>query len=208
MHPPDVTRPSDPDQPRSGGSGAKLSLRDHLLTGRRRRSPAQLGEADRAIAQHLLAAPEVRAAATATAYVSVGGEPGTGHLLAGLHAAGTRVLLPVLLPDGDLDWAVYTGDADLRPASFGLLEPTGPRLGPEAITGADAVLVPGLAVSPAGVRLGRGRGCYDRALARVAAATFTCVLLFDEEVGLDVPAEPHDRSVRAAATPGGLVALG
>ena len=69
---------------------------------------------------------------------------------------------------------------------------------------ADVVLVPGLAVSPTGLRLGRGGGCYDRALGRVPVGTFTCVLLYDDEVGLDVPVEPHDRPVTAAATPSGL----
>ncbi|MGZ6737774.1 MAG: 5-formyltetrahydrofolate cyclo-ligase, partial [Nocardioides sp.] len=56
--------------------------------------------------------------------------------------------------------------------------------------------------------LGRGGGSYDRALGRVPVGTFTCVLLYDGEVGLDVPAEPHDRPVRAAAPPSGVVRLG
>ena len=73
---------------------------------------------------------------------------------------------------------------------------------------ADAVLVPGLAVSDLGYRLGRGGGCYDRALGRVPLGTFTCVLLYDDEVGLDVPTEPHDRPVLAAATPSGVTLLG
>ena len=67
------------------------------------------------------------------------------------------------------------------------------------------VLVPGLAVSPTGMRLGRGGGCYDRALARVPVGTFTCVVLYDDEVGLDVPSEPHDRRVAAVVSPAGVV---
>ncbi|MBI2244249.1 MAG: 5-formyltetrahydrofolate cyclo-ligase, partial [Nocardioides sp.] len=73
---------------------------------------------------------------------------------------------------------------------------------------ADVVQTPALAVSPSGVRLGRGGGCYDRALGRVPVGTFTCVLLYDGEVGLDVPVEPHDRPVLFAATPSGVVRLG
>ena len=60
---------------------------------------------------------------------------------------------------------------------------TARRSAPTPIAGADAVLVPGLAVSHDGLRLGRGAGCYDRALARVPVGTFTCVLLHDDEVG-------------------------
>jgi 5-formyltetrahydrofolate cyclo-ligase len=165
----------------------------------------EVGEAARAIAGHLLAAPEVRRAATVAAYVGVATEPGTGPLLDGLLARGARVLLPVLLPDGDLDWSAYDGPASLAPATRGLLEPTGPRLGREAIGTPDAVLVPGLAMDRTGVRLGRGGGSYDRALARVPVGTFVCTLLYDGEVLDRVPAEPHDRPVTAAATPAGII---
>ncbi|MBJ7357791.1 5-formyltetrahydrofolate cyclo-ligase [Nocardioides sp.] len=189
----------------NGGESSKLAIRDQLLTARNRRSLLERAEVARAIADQLLAAPEVRRAASVAAYVSVGSEPGTGWLLRDLAAAGKRVILPVLLPDGDLDWAVYAGDGSLAPARLGLLEPTGPRLGVDAIATPDAVLLPGLAVSATGDRLGRGGGSYDRALARVPVGTFTCVLLHDDEVGVDVPVEPHDRRVTAAATPTRIV---
>ena len=188
-----------------GNSGvAKLALRDQLLTARRRRPLAEVGEDARAIADHLLAAPEVRRAATVACYVSVGTEPGTTALLDRLVSAGKRVILPVLLPDNDLDWAEYHGETSLAPAGRGLLEPMSRRLGPDAVATADAVLVPGLAVSPAGQRLGRGGGSYDRTLARVPLGTFTCVLLYADEAGVAVPTEPHDRTVTAAATPAGI----
>ncbi len=184
--------------------GAKTALRDQLLTTRNRRSLLDRSEASLALARHLTAAPEVRRAATVAAYVAVGSEPGTAPLLHALLAAGKRVLLPVLLPDGDLDWAAYAGDQDLVPARFGLLEPVTPRLGTDAVGTADAVLVPGLACSARGDRLGRGGGSYDRALGRVPLGTFTCVLLYEDEVGVEVPLEPHDRPVTAAASPAGI----
>ncbi len=202
--------PQIPSPPASGtpGPAAKLALRDQLVTARGRRSLTDRGESARALAEHLLAAREVRRAGTVAAYVSIGSEPGTGALLEGLRAAGKRVLLPVLLPDGDLDWGTYTGPEALVSARRGLLEPTGPTLGVEAVALADVVLVPGLAVSPDGWRLGRGGGSYDRALGRVPVGTFTCVLLHDDEVGLAVPVEAHDRRVLAAATPTGVRVLG
>lgn len=178
---------------------AKTAVRDRLLTTRRRRTLLERSEVATGLASVLLATPEVRRAASVAAYVGVGGEPGTGPLLDALAAAGKRVLLPVLLPDLDLDWAVH--DGTLASAPRGLLQPTGPRLGVGAVATPDVVLVPGLAVSPVGLRLGRGGGSYDRALARVPVGTFTCVLLHDDEVGLDVPVAPHDRPVVAAATP-------
>jgi 5-formyltetrahydrofolate cyclo-ligase len=187
-----------------GAWGAKTALRDQLVTARRRRSLLDRSEAARAIARHLTAAPEVRRAATVAAYVAVGAEPGTAALLHALLAGGKRVVLPVLLPDGDLDWATYAGDQGLVPATRGLLEPVGERLGVDAVATADVVLVPGLAVSPTGERLGRGGGSYDRALTRVPLGTFTCVLLHNDEVGIEVPVEPHDRPVTAAAHPSGI----
>ena len=60
----------------------------------------------------------------------MGREPGTRALIDALHARGVRVLLPVLLADNDLDWAVYAGPEHLLPAGRGLLEPDGERLGP------------------------------------------------------------------------------
>ena len=89
----------------------------------------------------------------------------------------------------------------------GLLEPTGPRLGKDAIGQADVVLVPGAAVSADGARLGQGGGCYDRALPRITAGTPVAVVLFDDEVGLPVPSDPHDVRVGFALTASGVRAL-
>lgn len=191
----DAQTPRPPD-------GNKTAFRDQLVTTRNRRSLAEVGAAGRLIADHVLALPAVRRAGTVAAYVSIGTEPGTGTLLDGLLSSGRRVLLPVLRPDNDLDWAVHTGD--LVPARRGLLEPAGAPVGVDAIGWADVVLVPGLAVDRTGLRLGRGGGSYDRALARVPVGTPTLVLLYDDELVAAVPAEPHDRRVTGAVTPGGV----
>lgn len=198
----------DPDSdPLGGRHAAKVALRDQLLTARNRMTLLEVGAAAREIAAHLLATTEVRRAGTVAAYVALGSEPGTAPLLDALLDAGKRVLLPVLQPDDDLDWATYRGRDSLVPARRGLLEPIGERHGVDAVAWADVVLVPGLAVSSSGLRLGRGGGSYDRALGRVPVGTFTCVLLYPDEVGVDVPAEPHDRRVLAAATPDGITSL-
>ena len=186
---------------------AKLALRDQILTSRHRLALVQIGEAARELAAHLLALPEIRQAATVAAYVSVGNEPGTGPLIDALQTSGRRVLLPRLLPDNDLDWSVYAGPSSLQRARRGVLEPDGELLGVDAVARADVVLVPGLAVDAEGYRLGRGGGSYDRALGRVPAGTLTCVLLYDGELRQEVPVEPHDRPVTAAATPSGITRL-
>jgi 5-formyltetrahydrofolate cyclo-ligase len=185
----------------------KLALRDQLITARRRRSLAEMSSAARELADRLLETPELRRAATVAAYVSVGSEPGTGPLLERLSELGRRVLLPVLLPDLDLDWAAYAGPRDLARAGRGLLEPSGRRLGPEAVATADVVLVPAMAVDRLGNRVGKGGGSYDRALGRVPVGTFVCALIHDGELLDEVPVEPHDRRVTAAATATGVTRL-
>lgn len=187
---------------------AKLAIRDQLVTARGRLPVTMLAARARLVADALLDTPEVRRAATVAAYVSVGREPGTGPLLDGLRAQGKRVLLPLLLPDNDLDWAVYEGPSSLVPAARGLLEPATPPLGVDAVATADAVVVPGLAVDRRGMRLGRGGGSYDRALARVPVGTFTCVVLNADEVLDEVPSDDHDRPVGAVVTEDGLTRLG
>jgi 5-formyltetrahydrofolate cyclo-ligase len=136
------------------------------------------------------------------AYLSVGTEPGTGPLLEAL--AGQDVLLPVLLPDGDLDWGL-AGDG-LADGPYGLLEPCGPRLGKDAVAQCRSVVVPALAVDRAGNRLGRGGGSYDRALRRTSG--WVVALLHDGESVTALPVEEHDRPVASFLTPGrGLVHL-
>ena len=186
----------------------KLALRDQVLAARRHLPLSVIGERARALADHLMETLELRQAATVAAYVSVSSEPGTGPLLDRLHAAGKRVILPLLRADNDLDWGAYDGPDGLRTARRGLLEPAGPALGPEALTTADVVLVPGIAVGSDGLRLGRGGGSYDRALDRVPDGTFVCVLLNSEEVMASVPRDDHDRSVTAVATEEGVRRLG
>ncbi|MFF4408055.1 5-formyltetrahydrofolate cyclo-ligase [Streptomyces sp. NPDC001262] len=192
-------------------STGKAGLRRALLATRAALTAQDIEGAQAALGRRALELPELARARTVAAYVSVGTEPGTRALLDALRARGIRVLLPVLLPDNDLDWALYRGAAHLAPARRGLLEPDGERLGPEAVTQADAVLLPGLAVDGRGMRLGRGGGSYDRVLSRLARAGATparIVLLYDDEVVARVPEEPHDHPVEAVVTPGGVRRFG
>ncbi|GAA2976519.1 5-formyltetrahydrofolate cyclo-ligase [Streptomyces fulvorobeus] len=177
-----------------------------MLTARALLTSQNIEEAGALLASAALDLPELAGARTVAAYVSVGREPGTRALLDTLRSRGVRVLLPVLLPDNDLDWAAYEGPEHLVPAGRGLREPDGVRLGPAAVLAADAVLLPGLAVDGRGMRLGRGGGSYDRVLARLAAAgarPALVVLLYANEVVARVPEEPHDHPVDAVVTPAG-----
>lgn len=187
---------------------AKRTMRRELLAARSRLSKSRLRGTAGPLARQALSLPELAHARTVAGYVSMGTEPDTRQLLTALRDRGVRVLLPVLLPDKDLDWALFEGPERLhrvaRPGMSVLSEPEGPRLGPETVVTADVVLLPGLAVDHGGMRLGRGGGSYDRALARLAEAGVQpalVTLLHDGEVVPRVPAERHDQPVGAAVTP-------
>ena len=178
---------------------AKRALRDRIITARRSLTAADHYKAATSLLSHLQNL--TRGHGVVAAYVPVGSEPGGPDLPEALTLEpSARLLLPLLLDDGDLDWALYEGPDSLRPGPRGLREPAGPRLGPAAITEAGLVIVPALAVDPAGMRLGKGGGSYDRALARAPSA-FTVALLHDGELIDSVPAEEHDKPVHAAITP-------
>jgi 5-formyltetrahydrofolate cyclo-ligase len=180
----------------------KARWRVRLRTARRAQ-PADV----RAVRGAALAAAVVRLAAELAppargpvcAYLPVRTEPAWAPGLDGLRAAGHEVLLPVVPAEpGPLEWARYEGPQALDAGPLGLREPTGPRLGTGAVAGAALVLVPALAADGRGVRLGQGGGYYDRTLLLAAPATPLVVLLNDEELVDELPAEPHDRPVTIA----------
>jgi 5-formyltetrahydrofolate cyclo-ligase len=179
----------------------KAELRAQVLARRSALPEDQRTAAARLIRDAVLVAPQVQMAGTIAAYYSIGAEPGTHGLVYALWKRGSYVLLPVLRPDGDLDWASYEGPDSLVAGPRGLREPGEPPRGVDAVARADAVLVPALAVDGAGRRLGRGGGSYDRALARVGPLVPLIALVYDGEIVEHVPAEGHDIPVRAAVTP-------
>jgi 5-formyltetrahydrofolate cyclo-ligase len=172
-------------------SAAKVSRRRDLTAARLAR-PADAIEAARrdvcaAVLEHCAAAVW----RCVGAYVPMRSEPGSTALLDGLTRAGVRVLVPVLLADRDLDWAEW--DATTQGA--------GPTLGVAAISQADALLVPALAVARDGTRLGRGGGSYDRVLQRAPAGIPVAALLFEGELVDELPSDDWDMPVTAVVSP-------
>src|SRR3954463_13462434 len=178
----------------------KDDLRDFLLSRRLSRPPAERVAAADAIASALLKG--LRGVGTLAAFVPDPSEPGSGRLPAAYPELGARVLLPVIPAQGRiLDWALYAGE--LEAGRFGLSHPVGPRLGPTAISTADVVVVPALAVDRSGFRLGRGGGYYDRALVHARPDAVLVAVVFDDEFVDELPAERHDRRVSAVVPPSG-----
>jgi 5-formyltetrahydrofolate cyclo-ligase len=179
----------------------KADLRSRALAARRAMPPNMREMAGAAITRTMLDLTEVTRARTVAAYLSIGTEPATPDLVEALRSRGVRVLVPVLRDDLDLNWAQYVGMDGLAQGLRGLWTPQGPLLGVNAVAEADVVIVPAVTVDDRGVRLGRGGGSYDRALARVPAGRPVIALLYDGERRDVVPAEAHDRRVTTLVTP-------
>jgi 5-formyltetrahydrofolate cyclo-ligase len=181
----------------------KSARRAQLRARRRELAAARDVAADgERLARHvlsLLGELDLRVGAVVTSYLSLPGEPPTGPLNAALAAHGIRVLVPVTLPDLDLDWSDAT-DATASP------------LGRDAVALADVVLAPGLSVDSRGTRMGQGGGCYDRALPRRRPGAPVVVVLHPGELvepaGTPLPRRPHDHPVDAVLTATGVVDLG
>ena len=192
---------------------SKAALREQLLAARRRVADEIRADEARLLCDHLEALQNIVSSdATVCAYVPVGAEPGSVEMLDVLLKRSARVLLPVARTDADnaalaLRWGEYRAGA-LTAGRWGLLEPPEPWLPASAIAGAGLVLVPALAVDRAGVRLGRGRGFYDRSLRSRAPQAPLVAVVRDTELVDTLPAEPHDIPMTHALTPrGGLIAL-
>jgi 5-formyltetrahydrofolate cyclo-ligase len=106
-----------------------------------------------------------------------------------LLAEGRQVLLPRVASDTELTIHRYTSPADLQPGAFGILEPVGEPV--DDCTIADAAIIPGMAFDRAGHRLGRGRGFYDRFLARVPQL-LRIGLCAEWQLADFVPTDAHD----------------
>jgi 5-formyltetrahydrofolate cyclo-ligase len=177
----------------------KPALRRRLRQTRRDQLPERdTGAEATALADHVMALVEERTGGRVcrvAAFESLPTEPPTHTLVQRLASAGYEVVVPVTLPDRDLDWRVPG---------------TSTPLGLNAIHECEVVLIPALAADAEGNRLGQGGGSYDRALARRRPDALLVVLINDGELlsAGEIPTEDHDVRVHVAVTPsGGAVRL-
>lgn len=186
----------------SGLTGdAKAALRTSILERRKQRSDAARAEAAEAIAAHLLAAPFSRVDRVAI-YLSMATEPGTAGIIDGFVGRGAEVIVPTGGPNRTLNWVRFDPTATLTVSPLGVPEPSGPRLGSDALTGAGLIIVPALAVDHRGCRLGRGAGYFDRALPATSAPI--CALVYADELVASVPHQAHDVRVDLVVTEAGV----
>lgn len=188
----------------------KDEIRARVKAARAATTPAERRAADEARTGSLLTALGEWRPRVVAAYAHVDPEPGTRALLDAV-AAWATVLLPVLSPTSGTprrhpDWAVYEGADQVISGLWGIPEPSGPSLGQEALLGAELIILPGLAGTASGDRLGTGGGWYDRALVGSTAPRW--LLLNDAEVFPSLPVEPWDLPVSLVVTEHRIIRCG
>lgn len=177
----------------------KAALRRQFRSYRRTLSGNAYVRKSRQIATRALSLPEVRTAKVVHVYWPLieRKEVDTRPLIRTLHAAGQRVVLPVVTafpPDApQMEHRVYCGDDSLRANRWGIPEPTAAATVPPSAL--DVVLLPALGAGTNGHRIGNGAGYYDAFLAPLAASQTPCpriVLTYEDTLVEHVPAANHD----------------
>jgi 5-formyltetrahydrofolate cyclo-ligase len=186
---------------------AKRALRAELRERRQMQSPQAREAAEAGIRDQLLALVADHGARSISCFLSTPAEPGTRSFVAEAVARGIRVLLPVTRTDGLLDWAVATVDGDIAEGMYGLPEPVGELLGPIAVNDVDLLVIPAASVDRNGMRLGWGRGFYDKTLGSMERCPPVYAVVFDPEFVDEVPSDELDQPVDGVVTPTRTITL-
>lgn len=183
----------------------KRALRGASLARRREITREEKVAYDTAILKTLLSLPDVQKAASLLAYVSAKeNEADTWGMLRAFLAEGRAVFVPVTGRDfGRMDWSRVLSLGELRPARFGLFEPEPADYRLEMPPPPAVCLVPGLAFTRTGHRLGYGGGYFDRFLEGFPGCKIG--LAYGMQVVESVPVEAHDIPVDLLVTEAGVV---
>jgi 5-formyltetrahydrofolate cyclo-ligase len=181
---------------------AKRVLRRRLRTQRATRG-ADAAERSASLAHHLQRLTESLGARTISAYLSLPDEPDTRAFLRWASTAGIRVLLPVIRPDGLLDWAEHDGTETIE-STLGVPEPTTEALPPTALDDVDLMLIPATAAGRDGSRIGGGRGFFDKTIAAMRDCPPVYAVVHDEELFDSVPHAAYDQPVDGVVTQSGI----
>ena len=179
----------------------KRALRAELRARRRDLTQKERAAATAGLTDGLIALIRRLGVRSISCYLSTTDEPDTRPFVNWARAEGLRVLFPITRADGLLDWTTATDEEEEVVGLFGMPEPVGDLLGPIAINDVDLILVPAAAVDSHGMRLGWGRGYYDKTLGSMERCPPVYGVLFDSEVLPEVPHERHDQCVDGVVTP-------
>lgn len=140
-------------------------------------------------------------AKTVACYIPFGDEPNTNVFLKHCQLDEKITLYVPRVSGDDLEWVVFDEEQIRHP--LGMAEPVGEAVKLESV---DLIVVPALAADLKGQRLGRGKGYYDRALAKISAK-LTVVVVHDNELYEEIPTEEHDQPVDVVCSCSELVVI-
>lgn len=180
---------------------AKRALRADLREKRNAMSPGARERAAVDLTARLDALVAETGARAISCFLSASSEPGTRDFVREAVRRGIRVLLPITRVDGLLDWAVATTDGDVAEGLFGMPEPVGELLGPIAVNDVDLMIIPAAAVDHGGMRLGWGRGYFDKTIGSMEKCPPVYAVVYDTEILDDLPRDVHDQPVTGVVTP-------
>ena len=184
----------------------KRALRAELRERRQNLTTTERDSAATGFTENLKALVERVGARSVACYLSAPTEPNTRPFLNWAIDRGIRVLFPVSREDGLLDWTVGEKGTEIE-GLFGMPEAEGELLGPIAINDVDLILVPAAAIGSDGMRLGWGRGYFDKTLGSMEKCPPVYAVIFDGELRDDVPREVHDQPVDGVVTPTRIIDL-
>lgn len=191
-------------------SARKSAIRKQLISQRQALLPEQLAELSLCASRHILNLPRWQTAGQVLLYSAVNGELSTSLLLENALAAGKSVLLPRCLPNqkGCMEFAPCKSEDELRPGPFGIPEPdfaTCPAVKPENLNPQIAI-IPGVAFSCKGLRLGYGGGYYDRFFAKnPLTGCFLVGFCASFQILNAIPHEQWDLRMDAVCTENGII---
>ncbi|MEY4494779.1 MAG: hypothetical protein RL570_894 [Actinomycetota bacterium] len=178
-------------------AGQKLQLRSKLKANRATREYNTDDASNLNI--HLAELCLANGASRIACYLPFGTEPDTELFIDWALENEIEVLLPVSTSDGLLNWVSFDGTT--HEGIFGFQEASGQIQEP---TNIDLAIIPALAVDSNGMRLGKGKGFYDRALLKFEPLPPVVAVVFEDEILETIPSEAHDHPVDAAVTPSGI----
>ncbi|HEY7554273.1 MAG TPA: 5-formyltetrahydrofolate cyclo-ligase [Candidatus Binatia bacterium] len=178
----------------------KRALREALLSRRKALPKHECLLWGRAIQTRALQLPAYAASHSVALYSPAQNEVGTDDILNRALIDGRKVFYPRTGTDGAGLFIRAIASDDLCAGRHGILEPSGT----EGLSDRDrqdlVVFVPGVAFDAAGNRLGRGKGWYDRILAKLGDKPKLVALAYDFQVVEEVPTEAWDRKVHFIVT--------
>lgn len=182
-------------------ASAKRALRADLRERRQLLSDSARDAAALGVQQQLDALVDRLGARSVSCFLSTTTEPGTRGFVRAAVARGIRVLLPITRADGLLDWSPASLEGEITEGLLGMPEPVGELLGPIAVNDVDLMIIPAAAVDTAGMRLGWGRGYFDKTIGSMERCPPVYAVVFDSEILDEVPSDVRDERVSGVVTP-------